>query len=123
MSGPLIGIWWDDGKSLVVSAHSHTENATCVSGLVDSNLSHADEWNTVAARLGRNTDDEYFSVPRGRVLLEIRSMTGVILHGPVTTCPRLERIARRFGLKVWKSEIDTHYFMGRDADALFADEE
>lgn len=122
MSGPRVGIWWDNGKTIVVRAHPCTENATRTRALVDSNLSHADEWHVVAKRLGRTTDDEYFSVPRGRVLLDVKSMTGIIFHGPATTHPRLALIARRFGLQTWKAELDTHYFTGPDADQLFEEE-
>jgi hypothetical protein len=85
---------------------------------LDSNLSHADEW-AGAKKLGRTTEDEYFSVPRGRVLLEVASLIGVILHGPATKPKRLTLIARRFGLATWRAELDAHYFTGEDADGLF----
>ncbi len=122
MHHPRVGIWWDTGKTVVVCAHPSTENATRTGSLLDSNLSHASEWDGVAKQLGRATDEEYFSVPRGRVLLDVSSMTGVIIHGPATTPQRLERIARQFGLETWKSELDTHYFTGSDADRLFEED-
>lgn len=61
-------------------------------------------------------------MPRGRVLLDVNSMTGIIFHGPATTRARLGLIARRFGLQTWKSELDSHYFTGSDADRLFEEE-
>ena len=99
-----------------------TENTTRTGTRLDSNLSHADEWAQVARKLGRTTDDEYFSVPRGRVLLDLDSLTGIILHGPATKPKRLALIAQRFGLAKWRAELDQHYFTGEDADRLFADD-
>jgi hypothetical protein len=103
----------------VALAHLPTENVTRTGRLLDSNLSHADEWPSVAKKLRRTTEDEYFSVPRGRVLLDVDSLTGIILHGPATSRKRLESIARRFGLGAWRAELDQHYFTGQDADRLF----
>jgi hypothetical protein len=118
MPNPSIGIWWDTGKLIAAIAHPPTENTTRTGTRLDSNLSHADEWAQVARKLGRTTEDEYFSVPRGRVLLEMDS-SGVILHGPATTRKRLALIAKRFGLAKWRAELDQHYFTGEDADGLF----
>ena len=114
-----VGIWWDTGKTIAAIAHPPTENTTRAGTRLDSNLSHADEWTKVARKLGRTTDDEYFAVPRGRVLLEGDSQTGVILHGPATKPKRLALIAKRFGLGQWRAELDAHYFTGEDADGLF----
>jgi hypothetical protein len=119
MPNPRVGIWWDTGKLIATIAHPATENTTRTGSRLDSNLSHADEWGQVARKLGRTTEDEYFSVPRGRVLLEVDSLTGVIVHGPATKPNRLALIARRFGLAKWRAELDAHYFTGEDADRLF----
>jgi hypothetical protein len=73
----------------------------------------------VTKKLGWTTEDEYSSVPRGRVLLDADSLTGVIVHGPATKPNRLALIARRFGLVKWRAELDRHYFTGEDADRLF----
>lgn len=121
MPNPRVGIWWDNGKIIAI-VHPITENTARTGSRLDSNLSHADEWAGVARKLGRTTDDEYFSVPRGRVLLEIDGLTGIILHGPATKPNRRALIARRFGLAKWRSELDQHYFTGEDADRLFADD-
>lgn len=119
MPKPRVGIFWDTGKIIAAVAHSPTENVTRTGTRLDSNLSHADEWANVARKLGRTTKDEYFSVPRGRLLLELDGLTGVILHGPATKPKRLALIARRFGLVQWRAELDQHYFTGEDADRLF----
>ena len=110
MPNPRVGIWWDTGKTTAAIAHPPTENTTRTGTRLDSNLSHADEWAQVARKLGRTTEDEYSSVPRGRVLLDVDSVTGIILHGPATSRQRLELIARRFGLVKWRAELDQHYF-------------
>ena len=119
MPNPRVGIWWDNGKIIAAIAHPPTENTTRTGTRLDSNLSHADEWTKVARKLGRTTEDEYFSVPRGRVLLEVDSQTGVILHGPATKPQRLALIAKRFALVKWRAELDQHYFTGDEADRLF----
>lgn len=120
---PRVGIWWDTGKIVAALAHPPTENVTCTGTRLDSNLSHADQWTKVARKLGRTTEDEYFSVPRGRVLLDLDSQTGIILHGPATKPNRLALIARQFGLGGWRAELDQHYFTGEDADWLFEEGE
>lgn len=119
MPNPHVGIWWDNGKIIAAIAHPPTENTTRTGTRLDSNLSHADEWAVAARKLGRTIEDEYFAVPRGRVLLEVDSLTGVILHGPATKPKRLALIAKRFGLAAWRAELDQHYFTGEDADRLF----
>lgn len=123
MNAPHVGIWWDDGKTIAVCSHPCTENVTRTRSLLDSNLTHVDQWPAVAKELGRSVTDEYFSVPRGRVLLDVKSMTSIILHGNATTRSRLELIARRFQLRTWKSEMDHHYLTGAEADRLFEEDD
>ena len=121
MMEPGIGIWWDNGVEIAALVHSISENSSCSGPRIDSDLSHADDWPRVAGKLGRSVDDEYFCVPRGRVQLDVRSNSGIILHGPATDRRRLELIAKRFGLETWRAELDTHYYHGADADRLFDD--
>jgi len=119
---PRIGIWWDDGTTIIAVTHDHTHNATRIGHRLDSNLAHVDEWPNVVATLGRNGEDEYFCVPRGRVLWDTKKQCGVILHGPATTPERLKLIALRFHLGTrWTAEQDVHCFVGEDADRLFDD--
>ena len=119
-----VGIWWDDGSTIVALAHAQIGNVTRGRNRVDSNLAHVDEWPRVAKKLGRTIADEYFCVPRGRVLFDVKSRRGIILHGPATSVERLKLIAQRFNLgKGWRTETDCHYFTGDDANRLFDEEE
>ena len=119
---PLIGIWWDNGERIVAISHHVDVNSTG-SDLIDSNLEHWSSWPHAYKELGASKADEYFSVPRGRVLHRMVYRRGLIYHGPDTSGPRLERIAEAFGLTDWDSQIDDHYALGSDADSLFYDEE
>ncbi len=49
---PLIGIWWDDGQTLVALSHPSTEKSSVAAGFIDSDLEHWREWKQVAARFG-----------------------------------------------------------------------
>jgi len=119
---PLIGIWWDDGRKLV--AFTEPPGAPDpYTQACDSELNHIDKWSVVAEQFGRTQKNEYFSVPRGRVLWFPRKQRAIILHGNGTSSERLEVIARHFQLRNWKAETDVHYLTGTEADALFDDDE
>lgn len=117
----LIGIWWDDGQTLVALTHSSSENAS-VGTLIDSELNHFEEWERIASQFGLSVEDEYFEVPRGRVLLRPRTGEGVIYHGNATTPSRLRKIAARYKLTKWTAQRNEHYDVGPDADAHFAED-
>ena len=123
MNDPQVGIWWDNGVVIAAFSHSPTQDTTRIANRFDSNLAHVDLWLEAAVKLKTDPRKEYFSVPRGRVLLDARDSTGIILHGPATSIERLRMIAESFGLAIWKSEQDCHYFTGADADSLFLDDE
>ena len=119
--GPRVGSWWDaagwrGGTELVVLSHPPTENSGGTK-LIDSNLNHFEEWDTIAGRLNRTRDDEYFDIPRGRVLLHRSDGSGLIYHGSSTGPDRLKVIAEAFGLTAWESRLDEHYEMISDDDA------
>lgn len=118
-----IGIWWDGGGRIAALAHPCDENATQIAGRIDSNLAHADEWPQVARRFGLSAHDEYFVVPRGRVLIDARTGNGIILHGNATDQERLSQIAEQFELSEWRAEFDAHYSTGAAVDHLFDAEE
>lgn len=120
VSPPLVGIWWDNGTTLVALTHSPDENSHGNDG-IDSNLNHADEWDHVAPRFGLSARAEYFSIPRGRVLINRPTGAGLIYHGAATTENRLRVIAAEFRLDAWNGKLDDHYQMGHAADALFDD--
>jgi hypothetical protein len=118
---PTIGIWWDDGRTIAALAHAPTENAS-KGPLIDSDLNHFEEWPKVAARFALTPQDEYYDVPRGRVLLRQKTGEGLIYHGNATSKARLRKIAATFQLSTWKARRNEHYDMGPEADALFEDD-
>jgi hypothetical protein len=120
-SQPLVGIWWDDGKILVALTHPITENSSR-GPLIDSNLNHWEAWPEVAAMLGLTGDDEYYDVPRGRVLVRQQTGAGLIYHGTSTPPGRLRKIAARFRLSEWTAKLDDHYQLDPDLDAMFGDD-
>ena len=123
LSASHVGIWWDNGTDIVALSHAPDESVTHIGDRIDSNLAHVDEWPNVAVKLGHKEVDEYFCVPRGRVLWDTRKRRGIILHGPATSHERLELIAQRFTLgEGWRAETDCHYYTDADADRLFDEE-
>jgi len=119
---PLIGIWWDDGKKIVALCHPPVVSGPTAGGFIDSHLEHWREWPDVALRLKRSAYDEYFCIPRGRVLIRATTGQGMIYHGSATTPARLGLIATEFKLENWKAAIDLHYEFGEAADELFDDD-
>lgn len=118
----LVGIWWDDGEQIVALSHPPVVRGPAAGGFIDSHLEHWREWPDVALRLARAADDEYFCIPRGRVLIRQSTGEGMIYHGSATTPARLELIAAEFKLENWKAAMDLHYEVGEAADALFDDD-
>jgi hypothetical protein len=118
---PLIGIWWDDGTTLVALAHS-CQDCASVANMLSSNLEHVVEWGKVASAFGRTEKDEYASVPRGRVVFDVRNNQGLIYHGAATSPSRLALIAKRFRLRRWKAIRDAHYAFGPEIDEVFEEE-
>jgi len=117
---PQIGIWWDDGSQIVAYPHGPGE-ADRATGLCDSDDAHNDSWPDAAMRFGLTDFEEYFSIPRGRVLWSPAKQTSIIYHGNATTPQRLKEIAAEFSLKTWESRTDIHYMMGDAIGDLFDD--
>ena len=113
---PKIGIWWDDGRTIVALAHS--PNGSALQGLVDSELNHLEQWPNVAARFNLTPQDDYYDVPRGRVLLRRGTGEGLIFHGNATSQTRLRKIAAFFQLTTWTPLRRTLYDMSPETDAL-----
>jgi len=105
---PITGIWWDDGTK-IVAFRSETSHACQISGLCDSENSHNDLWPEAAMRYDAGEDDEYFSIPRGRVLWNPVKLQSIIYHGNGTSAVRLEKIAAIFKLSDWTTHSDIHY--------------
>ncbi len=118
----MIGIWWDNGTEVVAFPVKETRPDP-MTGLCDSDDSHDDRWSEAAARLGVAKQDEYFSVPRGRVLYDPRAKRHIIYHGNQTTGARLTQIAEVFCLETWIGLVDSHYLMGAAADDYFSDDD
>ncbi|BBO31095.1 hypothetical protein [Lacipirellula parvula] len=119
---PLIGIWWDDGDRIAALSHLPVVSGPIAGGFIDSHLEHWREWPNVAPQFGRSANDEFFHVPRGRVLMRRQTGQGMIYHGSATTQARLALIAAEFKLENWKAAVDLHYEVGDAADALFDDD-
>jgi hypothetical protein len=119
---PQIGIWWDDGQKLVAFPEPPNEPDPDTHAC-DSELSHDEKWIEVADQFGRTPDDEYYSVPRGRVLWFPRQNLAKILHGSGTSPERLEVIAQYFRLENWRAEPDVHYSFGTEVDSLFENDD
>lgn len=117
---PLIGIWWDDGRAIAALSHEIDIDSTG-NELVDSNLSHSESWSRICHVLGMTEDDEYFIVPRGRVLYRSMNGRGLIYHGRGTSQRRLQEVAKAFRLTAWDSCLDDHYAVDEDAYRVFED--
>jgi hypothetical protein len=118
---PLVGIWWDDGRTIVAFAHPTSENSSN-GPLIDSEFNHFELWEKAASQFDLSSEDEYFDVPRGRVLLRRQTGEGLVYHGNATSSSRLRKIAARFKLSEWTAQRNEHYDMGPEADAQFDDE-
>lgn len=119
-SEPQIGIWWDDGSKIVAFPHASGE-VDLATGLSDSDDSHNDLWPDAAMRFGLIDFEEYFSIPRGRVLWSPAKQLSIIYHGNATTPERLKKIAAEFSLEKWEARTDIHYMMGDAVNDLFND--
>lgn len=115
---PKMGIWWDNGRQ-IIAFPVPVGSPDPVTELCDSDDSHNDCWPEAAMQLGASPDDEYFSIPRGRVLYDPTNRTSIIYHGNRTDETRLVVVATKFALKKWEARKDGHYMMGSAADQFF----
>jgi len=116
----MIGIWWDDGTR-IVTFRVAVEAVEAGERFCDSGDSHDGCWPIAASQMGISPQEEYFSVPRGRVIYDRLRQTAIIYHGNQTTRSRLALIAAEFQLERWESQLDTHYLIGSEVDQLFDD--
>ena len=105
---PEVGIWWDDGKKLVVLSNP-VSTAERTSRWLNGSWDHWRAWPAIASVYDRTDEDEYCSVPRGRVVYDVKNQLPVIYHGTATTPGRLKRIAAQFNLESWQASLDEHY--------------
>lgn len=120
-NGPHVGIWWAEGKRIAAMLQAAAE-VRASGPLVDSDLEHWREWPNVCQHFGRSKADNYYDVPRGRVLIDRKTGGGIIYHGNSTSSAERELIAKLYVLTQWDGHIDEHYLMGAEADALFDNE-
>ena len=116
--GPFIGIWWADAHTVVAILQTVSSVRTRLP-LIDSNFEHWREWDSICQHFNKRPRDEYFIVPRGRVLVQHETGRGLIYHGDATPGATLKRIAKLFRLSTWTAQADLHYMC--DADDLFDD--
>lgn len=118
--GPHIGIWWENGKTVVAILQS-ADMVRSELKFLDSELEHWREWPQICRHFGRQQTDDYFEVPRGRVLVRRREGHGILLHGNATSNATLKRIAKIFQIDEWTGQLDEHYLTGPESDRLFDD--
>lgn len=105
-----IGIWWDNGRTII--AYPVKIGAPDPElGLCDSDDSHVDYWPDAAMLLGAYPVDDYFSIPRGRVMYDPERQISIIFHGNRTDESRLPLIAAEFSLGGWEARRDGHYMI------------
>lgn len=117
-----VGIWWHSSEQLLLILQS-TKGLTENEGVIDSDLWHSEEWGIALPILKADSAQEYFEIPRGRVVYDVLAKRGVIYHGNETAGSQLKVIAQSCGYRDWTAVLDNHYLMGAAADALFWDEE
>lgn len=118
---PQIGLWWDAGRQIIAFPRP-VGQPDAATGICDSDDSHNDLWPEAAMLLDAGTDDEYFSVPRGRVMWNPTERVSIIHHGNGTPAARLPEIAKEFELTKWVPRADINYTMRTAADRLFDDD-
>jgi hypothetical protein len=120
--GRYVGIWWHQPTQLIAFLQpiAHGNNALPV---VDSELTHDDLWPIARTEFGSPAEIEYFEIPRGRVLWNKHSLSGVIYHGNETSPKVLKVLAELFGMSRWQSRLDVHYLVGEALELFYASDE
>ena len=114
----FVGIWWADAHAIAAVLQS-ASSVRIRLPLIDSDFEHWREWESICQHFNKRPRDEYFVVPRGRVLVQRNNGRGLIYHGDATPVATLKRIAKLFRLSTWTAQPDLHYMI--DADDLFDD--
>ncbi|WP_152100017.1 hypothetical protein [Lacipirellula parvula] len=104
-------------------SHPPTQCVSRTGNLLDSDLEHWREWPKICWSINKSPSDEYFGVPRGRVLYDTGEGRGVIYHGSATSPVRLNDVAEAFQLNAWVAATDLHYEMGDIVDEMFDDDD
>ena len=100
-----VGIWWHDDERLVAFLQSIAE-IKAVGHLIDSDLSHDAIWETARHELTGHENDEYFDIPRGRIVWDTAHCSGILYHGNATPTEVFEELAKLFRLPRWEARLD-----------------
>ncbi len=111
-----VGIWWHNGQQLIGFAQP-VAAIQVPRPLIDSDLTHADAWDTARRKLSCPSDVEYFAIPRGRILWHADREMGILYHGNATQPRVLNMLAKLFRLPRWEAHLDEHYLVGDALDA------
>ena len=103
-----VGIWWDDGTSLVILSDPISKSENSVRWF-NGTWDHWRAWPAVAHIYEKHTEDEYCSVPRGRVVYDVKLKVAIIYHGTKATKKRLSLVVQEFQLINWQTALDEHY--------------
>ena len=118
---PHVGIWWQGDGGVVAYAQS-LASVEAPMPLLDSDLAHNDMWPHAQVALGCGRASEYFDTPRGRVLWDGTTGSGIIYHGNATGRVQLSQVAAMFGLPQWRARLDDHYLVGESLEEFYGAE-
>ncbi len=127
---PQIGIFWLYKETVIGRAIELDAGEEMPTGTIDSPDNHTDLWDnsrTLLQDFPELRQEEYFSIPRGRVLWKTESSSAKILMDSVLFEPSIKaKILQFFDLE--KSKVkwgrDLHYTTSQnDLSALFDDED
>lgn len=113
---PQIGIFWSYKNKIFHIEGSNLEDGIETSVSRDYAIGHYNAWfvmakNGVLDKLPKSMQDEYDSIPRGRVVYLFEKKKFVIYHGDEFTQAEKEEIIKAFNLPKNETidDIDMHY--------------
>lgn len=122
-SSPHVGIFWFYGGKIIFRHSVPLAEGVAYGDAVTGTKDHADYWEALRAEgllaaLPEDKREEYFSVPRGRVVWHGDSGKFSVYHGGNIPTAGLRKVAREFCLPQDKTvfEQDLHYRDLSDAE-------
>ena len=113
---PFVGIFWLYAHRLVFTHAVPLADGLRYGDAVTGRKDHADYWEELLLQVKLNIlpmelREEYFSIPRGRVVFHTDTQNFYVYHGNNTTKAALRKVATAFHLPKEKTvfEQDTHY--------------
>ena len=121
--GPSLGIFWVYGRQLISFAKP-INMIPEVAGTADTDLAHADLWDEVVRKHRNLAGQEYWVLPRGRVVLHVRGRWFVIIASSsiVGDQTLVSSIMRRFHLPASHCRLSNDRHYDPPGDDLFEDE-